>query len=141
MRHSFRNLVAIVVLVNHESSAPGVLASKLAEILFDQAQPEDEAKMSRARAIFDGLQQGRLDRALFTENANFYFTQQALADFKTSLAPLGAPTSFTQARRWLRGGMTGRTYEAKFTNTTLEVWTYEMPDGLLEQFQVARPEE
>jgi hypothetical protein len=93
--------------------------------------------MARARAIFDGLQQGRLDRGQFTGNANHYFSPQAVADFQASLAPLGAPAEFRQTRRWLRGGMTGRSYEAKFADRKLRVWTYEMPDGRLEQFQVA----
>ena len=61
----------------------------------------------------------------------------AIADFKASLAPLGAPTEFKHKRHWLRGGMTGRSYEAKFTDRTLRVWTYEMPDGKIEQYQVA----
>lgn len=130
--------VAIAVLVNQDaSSAPQQISEKLVGIVFDQAQPADDARTVQARAIFDGLQQGRLDRSLFTANANFYFTEQAINDFKTSLGPLGAPTELKQTRRWLRGGMTGRSYDAKFADRTLRVWTYEMPDGKLEQFQVA----
>jgi CubicO group peptidase (beta-lactamase class C family) len=130
--------MAIVVLVNQDSSpATGQLSEKLVEILFDQALPAADARTTQARAILNGLQQGQLDRSLFTANANFYFTQQAINDFKTSLGPLGAPTEFKQTRRWLRGGMTGRSYDAKFADRTLRVWTYETPDGKLEQFQVA----
>ena len=130
--------MAIAVLVNQDSSpASAQLSEKLVEILFDQALPADDARTAQARAIFDGLQQGRLDRGLFTSNANFYFSEEALGDFKASLGPLGAPTEFKQTRRWLRGGMTGRSYDAKFADRTLRVWTYEMPDGKLEQFQVA----
>jgi CubicO group peptidase (beta-lactamase class C family) len=129
---------AIVVLVNQDASpAPSQLSGKLVEILFEDVQPADAAATARARAIFEGLQQGRLDRGQFTANANHYFSTQAIADFQASLAPLGAPTGFRQARRWLRGGMTGRSYEAKFADRTLRVWTYETPDGQLEQFQVA----
>ena len=129
---------AITVLVNLDASpAPDQLSGKLTEILLEQAQPADVARTTQARSIFEDLQQGRLDRGLFTANANFYFTDQAIADFKTSLAPLGAPKDFRQTRRWLRGGMTGRSYDAKFADRTLRVWTYEMPDGKLEQFQVA----
>ena len=36
-----------------------------------------------------------LDRTLFTANANSYFTDQAIADYKSSLAPLGAPVAVT----------------------------------------------
>jgi len=129
---------AIVVLTNQDASpAPSQLAGKIAEILFDDAQPADVAATARARAILEGLQKGRLDRSQFTPNGNSYFTTQAIADFQASLAPLGSPVTFHQARRWLRGGMTGRSYDAEFADRTLRVWTYEMPDGKLEQFQVA----
>jgi hypothetical protein len=33
--------------------------------------------------------------------------------------------------------MTGRSYDAKFADRSLRVWTYEMPDGKLDQYQVA----
>lgn len=129
---------AIVVLTNQDASpAPSQLSGKLAEILFDDALPADVAATARARTIFEALQKGQIDRGQFTSNANFYFSEQAVADFKSSLEPLGAPTEFHQARRWLRGGMTGRSYDASFGDRTLRVWTYEMPDGKLEQFQVA----
>lgn len=129
---------AIVVLTNQDASpAPSQLSGKLAEILFDDTQPADVAATARARAIFESLQKGQLDRSQFTSNGNFYFSDQAIADFQASLAPLGAPAAFRQARRWLRGGMTGRSYDAEFADRKLRVWTYEMPDGKLEQFQVA----
>ena len=129
---------AIVVLVNQDASpAVDLLSEKISKILFEQAQTRDEAKTAQARAIFMGLQQGKIDRSLFTSNANFYFSDEALGDFKASLGPLGAPESFEQTRSLLRGGMTGRRYEAKFGKQTLRVSTYEMPDGKIEQFQVA----
>jgi CubicO group peptidase (beta-lactamase class C family) len=129
---------AIVVLVNKDASrATSQISGKLAGLVFERAQATEDAKTAQARAIFDGLQQGRLDRSLFTDDANFYFSEVAIADFKASLAPLGAPSEFRQKRHWLRGGMTGRSYEAKFADRTLRVWTYEMPDGKLEQYQVA----
>jgi len=129
---------AIVVLVNQDASrAIDQLTEKLVDIVFEQAQTTDSAKTAQARAIFVGLQQGRLDRSLLTSNANFYFSERAIADFKASLGPLGAPTEFKLTRVWLRGGMTGRSYDAKYADRTLRAWTYEMPDGKLEQFQVA----
>jgi hypothetical protein len=83
------------------------------------------------------LQKGRIDRSLFTSNANFYFSDQALKDFQSSLGPLGAPTGFAQTRTALHGGMTYRNYRVTFPGRTIRVWTYEMPDGKLEQYQVA----
>lgn len=129
---------AIVVLVNQDASrATEQLAGRLEEIVFEQAQATDDARTAQARAIFEGLQSGRLDRSILTANANSYFSEQAIADFKASLAPLGVPREFTQTQHWLRGGMTGRAYAAVFADRTLRVWTYETPDGKLEQFQVA----
>ncbi len=129
---------AIVVLVNKDASrATSQISEKLAGLVFEQAQATDDAKTAQARAIFEGLQQGRFDRSLFTDDANYYFSDAAIADFEASLAPLGAPTEFKQKRHWLRGGMTGRSFEARFADRTLRVWTYEMPDGKLEQYQVA----
>jgi CubicO group peptidase (beta-lactamase class C family) len=129
---------AIIVLVNQDASrATDQISEKLVELVFEKTQATDEARTAEARAIYDGLQQGKLNRSVLTANANYYFTQQAIDDFKVSLGALGAPTEFKQTRSWLRGGMTGRSYEAKYRDRTLRVWTYEMPDGKLEQFQVA----
>ena len=83
------------------------------------------------------MQAGKIDRALFTDNANGYFSDQALEDFKTSLGPLGKWESFTQAGQGLRGGMVSRTFIVRFKDKTIRAWTYEMPDGKLEQFQVS----
>jgi D-alanyl-D-alanine carboxypeptidase len=58
-------------------------------------------------------------------------------DFASSLAPLGEIREFTQTAQRSRGGMTMRSYRAVFAGRTLRVWTYETPDGKLEQLQVA----
>jgi D-alanyl-D-alanine carboxypeptidase len=129
--------IAIVVLTNQmATAAPAQLAERIARILLEQADTSDHARTEQARAIFVGLQQGKLDRTLFSAHANAYFSVQALADFAASLAPLGAPARFEHQRTWQRGGMTGRSYIAHFADRRLRVWTYELPDGKLEQYQV-----
>ena len=129
--------VAIVVLTNLMASrAPDQLAGKIADIVFEHVDATDTARTTQAKAIFEGLAAGRIDRALFTSNANGYFSTQALADFQASLGPLGAPKEFEHVRTWQRGGMTGRSYHAVYPDRKLRVWTYELPDGKLEQFQV-----
>ncbi|HKZ00827.1 MAG TPA: serine hydrolase domain-containing protein, partial [Pyrinomonadaceae bacterium] len=130
--------VAVVVLTNLDSAgASGPIASGIAPLLFATNDPATAAKLEQAKKIFEGLQQGKIDRSLFTENANGYFSEQALEDFKSSLGPLGKWESFTQTSQSLRGGMVGRTYIVRFKDKTIRAWTYEMPDGKLEQFQVA----
>jgi len=130
---------AIVVLTNQDAAnASGAISDGIASLLLKTADdPAAMQKTEQARKIFEGLQKGAIDRSLFTDNANFYFSDQALKDFAAGLAPLGEPQAFNQVRQGLRGGMTLRVYTARFANKNLMVWTYEMPDGKLEQYQVA----
>jgi D-alanyl-D-alanine carboxypeptidase len=129
--------VAIVVLTNLMAShAPEQLAAKITDIVFEHVDATDIARTAQTKAIFEGLLAGRIDRTLFTSNANGYFSAQALADFQASLGPLGAPKEFEHVRTWQRGGMTGRSYHAIYPDRKLRVWTYELPDGKLEQLQV-----
>jgi D-alanyl-D-alanine carboxypeptidase len=130
--------VAIVVLTNQDAArAAAEISRQITTLLFNHEDPAAVAKNEQARKIFEGLQHGAIDRSLFTENANSYFNQQALQDFASSLAPLGMPQEFVQTRQALRGGMTLRVYRLKFAKQMLRVWTYAMPDGKLEQYQVA----
>jgi CubicO group peptidase (beta-lactamase class C family) len=130
--------VAVAVLTNQDAAgAAGEIAGGIAPLLLATDDPATPRKLEQARRIFAGLQHGTIDRTLFTDNANSYFSEQALQDFAGSLAPLGPPQEFTQVRQALRGGMTLRVYRVKFPQKTLRVWTYELPDGKLEQYQVA----
>ena len=129
---------AVMVLTNQDAaSASGAIAGGIAPLLFATADPATPAKLEQAKKIFDGLQRGTIDRSLFTDNANSYFSEQALKDFASGLAPLGTPQSFVQASQGLRGGMTLRVYLIRFPQKVLRAWTYEMPDGKLEQYQIA----
>ena len=129
---------AVVVLTNQDAaSASGAIASGIAPLLFATTDPATPAKLEQAKKIFEGLQHGTVDRSLFTDNANSYFSEPALKDFASGLGTLGTPQSFVQASQGLRGGMTLRVYIIRFPQKTLRAWTYEMPDGKLEQYQIA----
>jgi len=126
---------AVIVLCNLDSSeAASDIARKVVPLLFAD---DAGAKERQAEQILLGLQQGKLDRNLFTANGNSYFNQQAMRDFASSLAPLGKPQSVRQTAQEGRGGMTYRSFEAKFADRALRIWTYELPDGKLEQYEVA----
>jgi len=127
--------MAVVVLVNEDSvEASSDIARKIAGLLFREADAGKQEDQSRE--IFAALQQGKIDRALFTANSNSYFTEQALRDFAASLGPLGQPTEFIQTGKQDRGGMTFRSFEVHFPQKTVEVWERIMPDGKIEQYQV-----
>ncbi|HLW89386.1 MAG TPA: serine hydrolase domain-containing protein [Terriglobales bacterium] len=129
---------AIVVLTNQDAiGASAQIASGIASLLFVTADRDTPQRLAQARQIFDGLQHGTIDRSLFTANANFYFSEEALKDFASGLAPLGVPLQFSQINQELRGGMILRRYNVKFAHKTLTTWTFEMPDGKLEQYQIA----
>ena len=127
---------AVVVLTNLDATpASSQIASRIANLLFPATG--DTANTEIARKIFEGLQHGMIDRSLFTSNANAYFTDLALKDYAVSLGPLGKAQEFTQASQGLRGGMTLRRYRVKFANKTVNATTFWLPDGKIEQFQIA----
>jgi CubicO group peptidase (beta-lactamase class C family) len=127
---------AVIVLSNMDANRAAVnLANKIGEIIFAPTGSRDS--LAKAKAILVDLQKGKIDRSLFTDNANAYFDKECLNDLASSLAPLGFPTDFELVSEGLRGGMTARRYRSKFQKKTLEVSTYAMPDGKLEQYIVS----
>ncbi len=133
--------VAIAVLTNLDATgASEQIAAGISKTIFASTDPATPKTTEQMRKIFDELQKGRLDRAQFTSNANAYFDDQAIKDFASSLGPLGVPQEFVQAAQSLRGGMTLRRYRIKFPNKTLRLTTFIMPDGKIEQYQIAAAE-
>jgi D-alanyl-D-alanine carboxypeptidase len=132
---------AIVVLTNLDATtASEQIAARIRSTLFATADAGSQRALDEMRTIFTGLQRAQIERPLFTSNANAYFTDQALQDFALSLAPLGTPQEFTQQAQSLRGGMTLRRYRIRFPQKTLSLTTFIMPDGKIEQYQIAAAE-
>jgi CubicO group peptidase (beta-lactamase class C family) len=128
--------LAIVVLTNQDAAgAAAMIAREIATLLLP-AKPDADKKLEQARAIFTGLQHGKIDRSLLTDDANAYFTAQALQDFAASLGPLGEPQDFIQTGERGRGGMIYRGYKVTFPNQVVSITIYAMPDGKLEQYIV-----
>lgn len=126
--------IAIAVLTNQEaSSAAGLIARAIGKVLLAPAA----AAGSPMQRILAGLQDGQIDRTLFTPDANFYFSQDTLNDFRTSLKPLGNVLAVKRGNEELRGGMTFTSWEASFSSgKSVKLSTYTMPSGKLEQFLV-----
>ena len=130
--------IAIVVLTNQDAAeAASQIGSQVRSALLKSLNPQDQKEDEKVRKVYDGLQQGKIDRSLFTDNANFYFNDQALKDYSSSLGPLGAPQSFSPSGSSLRGGMTERIYEVTYPKKNLIIIIYEMPDGKFEQYLIA----
>ena len=126
---------AVAVLTNQDaSSAASAIAHLAAPVVAGYPPTEPERQ---ALAIFHDLQQGRIDRNLLAPNLNDYFTAEAVADFRESLAPLGEPLIFRQTSDDLRGGMTFRGFEIVYPGKRLRLTTYTYPNGKLEQYLIA----
>jgi len=128
---------AIVVLSNQDAAqAASRIVKQVALLLVSGEKPASAEKLQRDHKILESLQRGTLDRSLFTENANSYFSEQAIQDFANGLRPLGKLASFLQTRQADRGGMTLHVYIAKFPKQTVTLLVREMPNGKIEQYQV-----
>jgi len=128
---------AIVVLTNQDASgAAGMIGRQIAGLILGGGNDGGAGTLARDRKIFEELQHGRIDHALFTSNANSYFTEQALSDYGSSLGALGAIQQFVQTAEAGRGGMIFRAYTVSFAKKNVLVTIYEMPDGKIEQYLV-----
>jgi D-alanyl-D-alanine carboxypeptidase len=140
--------IAIAVLTNQEASgAASDIAKQIAPLLLastpasttaaDPATTAAQAFVPQLQTIIAGLQKGILDRSLFTADCNDYFDAPALADYQSSLTPLGAVKSATVGHASLRGGMTFSSFRVEFAEGTTLIFTaYLEPDGKIEQLLV-----
>jgi CubicO group peptidase (beta-lactamase class C family) len=129
---------AVVVFANMDgSSAPGSVTSQIGPLLLAEADdPHAGEQLELARRVFSGLQAGTIDHALLDSDADAYFTPQVLQDAAASLAPLGAPQSFSQTSVELRGGMTYRHFRIGFQGKALHLSTFTTADGKLAQYLI-----
>jgi len=126
---------AVAVLTNQDAvSAAITIAHLIAPVIAGyKLSPAEQ----QALAIYKGLQQGQLDRRQLAPNLDAYFTPEAVADYESSLAPLGEPLSFRQTETAQRGGMTFRVFSIVYPERRLVLTTYTYPDGKLEQYLIA----
>jgi D-alanyl-D-alanine carboxypeptidase len=132
---------AITVFTNIYPGAAGAssqIAGRIASVIFAGSDSATNRHREIARRIYDGLAKGTIDRALFTPDANAYFTQEVLSDYAASLGPLGAPTDFSAGGESLRGGMTIRSYRIRAGGRVLDLTTMMLPDGKIDQYIVSR---
>lgn len=128
---------AVVVLTNQEAvSAASTIARQIARLLIPVPLSLSPVEQEAYR-VYRGLQQGQIDRGLLSPNLNAYFDAQAVADYKSSLSPLGQPTSFHLLHSENRGGMMFREFSITYPEKRLLLTTYTYPNGKLEQYLIA----
>ncbi|MEO8478985.1 MAG: serine hydrolase domain-containing protein [Gemmatimonadota bacterium] len=133
---------AIVVFTNIYPGGGGAtnqIAGRIENIIFASADSVDMVAERQARMVYDGLARGTIDRSLFTDNANAYFSTQVVQDYGTSLGALGAPSDFNgNGSGQLRGGLLIRGYRIRAGGVMMNLTTMTRPDGKIEQYIVQR---
>jgi D-alanyl-D-alanine carboxypeptidase len=135
---------AIIVFTNADfSGATGTLTEGIEKIVLDSPEAAlagEGDRVADVRSTYDMLVSGKLDRSKFTPNLNFYFDPTVLGDYRSSLAPLGPPTSIEmRGQPRLRGGFVNRNYTLHYAGKKdLTVITYAEPGatGRWEQFMI-----
>ncbi len=135
---------AIAVFTNSDfSGATGTLTSGIEKIVLNSpeaALTNETDRTADVRSVYAMLVSGQLDRAKFTSNLNYYFNSTTLGDYRTSLAPLGQPTSFeSSGPPKLRGGFVNRNFTIHYAGgKDLTLVTYAEPgaNGRWEQFMI-----
>jgi CubicO group peptidase (beta-lactamase class C family) len=133
--------IAVVVLTNQDAvDTPRVIGDQIVAKLLESEQTADQKTDELVRKTLESMARGQIDRSTFTDNANAYFSDQALKDYAASIGPLGAIQDFHNVSASLRGGMKFRYYLAKYAQKTLAISTFQLPDGKLEQYLITAQE-
>jgi D-alanyl-D-alanine carboxypeptidase len=135
---------AIIVFTNADfSGATDTLTEGLEKIVLDSpehALAGEGDRLPDAQATYDTIVSGKIDPSKFTGNLNYYFDATTLGDYRSSLAPLGKPTSITINRSpRLRGGFVNRNFTIHYAgHPDLTLVTYAEPgaNGRWEQFMI-----
>src|SRR3546814_5361117 len=89
-RRSSELKAAVVVFVNSDFSnafltiTQGIVKTAFPAIANAATGTDETVKTSEARKVYDQLVTGTLERALMTEDANYYFTEEEQRDYKTN---------------------------------------------------------
>jgi CubicO group peptidase (beta-lactamase class C family) len=135
---------AIVVFTNADfSGATGTLTSGIEKIVLNSPEPtlaNETDRLADVKSTYAALVSGKIDHAKFTPNLNYYFNPTTLGDYRSSLASLGAPTSFESlGSPRLRGGFVNRNFTIHYAGgKELTLVTYAEPgaSGRWEQFMI-----
>lgn len=138
MRASIEKVVAEV---RESTGAPSISLAIVKDAKVALAQTYGDAVTvheKRNRAIVEGLQHGKFDRAQLTTNCRSYFTSAALKDFAAGLHPLGEPKAIKLTCQRQRGGLVTRVYDVEFPgDKKLEIVERTQADGKIESWIIS----
>jgi D-alanyl-D-alanine carboxypeptidase len=126
---------AIVALTNSDWTNRDDPVDRVAYVLLP---PGDEEK--RARDIIEGFRLGRIDRTLFTDDANFYLNSDVLAAQKTGLAQMGPTRTFDLQSENQHRDRQRKLWKIVTAHGILNAVEFDLPDGKMQEFFVSKPQ-
>jgi D-alanyl-D-alanine carboxypeptidase len=139
-----RTRSAVVVLSNRDDVPPWDLVTDLvalinkehhAPLLKVSGPPAEDV----ARAVFEAVQSGRVDRDRFGADFNLFLTDARLLAASARLRPLGAPTDVQVEGTKERGGMEEAVVHFTFGAKKLQALMSRTVDGKVQQFLIYKP--
>jgi CubicO group peptidase (beta-lactamase class C family) len=140
-----RTRSAVVVLSNSEGAGPRKLADVIVGLVLKEHRPppprvDGPPAADVARAMFEGLQTGTIDRAKLADEFNAFLTDAMLARTHRRFAPFGPPKKVTIERQGMRGGIESSLVKITFASSpSIEASMYRSLDGKVEQFLPMKP--
>jgi len=124
---------AIVALTNSDWTNRDDPVDRVTYVLLP---PREEEK--RARAIVEGFRLGKIDRSLFTDDANFYLNPQVLAELKAGLAGMGPTRTFDLESVSPHRDGQRKLWKIAATHGILNAIEFDLPDGKIQEFMVSK---
>ena len=129
--------IAVTVLTNQDNAnAAAQIGKGIIAALMEHDEPPASEEAKLVRKVLEGLSHGQIDRSLFTDDGNAYFSSEALKDYAATLLPLGALESVKEVSAGSRGGMAFRLFTARFSKKTLDISVFQTVDGKFEQYLI-----
>jgi len=127
------NKFAIVALTNSDWTNRDDPVDRVAYLLLP---PEEDEK--RARKIVEEFRAGKIDRSLFTDDANFYLNPEVLAEQKAGLAKMGPIRAFDLQSEILRKDRQRKLWRIVAAHGVLNAVEFDLPDGKIQEFMVSK---
>jgi len=124
---------ALTVVANADwGGIASAISDRLTFLLFPPSDPAE----AKALNFFESLQNGSIDRAQITKNAESYFTPGSIKDAEQGLKKLGPVRNFKLVRERPRGGFVIRKYDIHCARGAVTATVLSNSEGQFEQFNV-----
>ncbi|MHB8283661.1 MAG: serine hydrolase domain-containing protein [Caulobacteraceae bacterium] len=126
--------VAVVVLSNGGWLQPREVVERVSYVVLPPTAAE-----AQVRHLFDAFKQGKIERSLFTDGANAYFTPSVLVDQAAGLGAMGPMRTIRLIHEETRGGEHFSLWRIVTAAKIVVAAVYTLPNGKIDQFIIGDP--